>query len=258
MDKNFILYNNSKIHTIIDYNDEIWFNAKQITSILKYKDKKNAIKTNVDSKDTIQLKYINYSGNSNNIHPNSLYLNEAGLYFLIISSKMLEAKKFKYWITHQVLPSIRKYGYYKLKKNTDIEINQLIDFINYLDEKNKNIKKDIKQNKFPNGGIVYAIDYSTKYENIYRIGMTSNMKLRKKIYDTHTLHNYKVIMIKETKCPLRLESCLKAMLYDFRYGNKKDFYVCSLKKIILSTNKCIKSLECIDKQKGGSKKNITH
>jgi prophage antirepressor-like protein len=259
LDKNYIAYGKSKIHVIIDSNDEVWFNAKQVALILEYKDTKNAIRTNVDSDDTIQLKHINYFDDDNNNHPNSIYLSEAGLYSLLISSKMPEAKKFKHWITHQVLPSIRKYGYYKLKKNTDLAINNLMDEINYLLDVNKKVKQDLKKNKFPKGGIVYAIDYSTKYEEIYRIGMTFNMKLRKKIYDTHTLHNHKVVMIKETKCPIRLESCLKAMLYDFRYGNKKDFYVCQLKKIKLSVNKCSKSLECVDNlectnnQKGGSK-----
>ena len=58
---------------------------------------------------------------------------------------MTEAKKFKYWITHQVLPSIRKYGYYKLKKSTDLKINKLMEKINYLIEQNKKIKCDAKK-----------------------------------------------------------------------------------------------------------------
>lgn len=257
LDNNYITYNNSKIHIIIDNNDEIWFNARQIAKILEYKDIKNAIKVHVDSNDVIQLKYINYKKNNDDIkpHPNSKYFNEAGLYSLIISSRMPIAKKFKYWITHEILPSIRKYGYYKLKKETDIEINNLLHKINYLVDKNKQIKNDLRKKTYPNGGIIYAIDYSTEYENIYRIGMSQNMNLRKKIYDTHTLHDRKVVFIKETKCPIRLECCLKAMLYDFRFGNKKDFYVCSLKDIKLSVNKCIRNLNCI-KQNGGSKYNL--
>lgn len=254
LDKNMIVHKKIKIHTIIDYNDEVWFNAKQIANLLKYKDTKNAIKSNVEINDTIYLKYINYDSDDNTIHPNSIYLNEAGLYSLLFSSKMPEAKKFKYWITHQILPSIRKYGYYKLKNNTDNKIKNLTDQINYLIDKNNKIKQDINKPKYPDGGIVYAIDYSTEQEEIYRIGMTGNMKLRKKLYDTHTLHDHDVVMIRESKCPSRLEACLKSMLYDYRYGNKKDFYVCSLRKIKLSIGKCVKSMDCIDKQKGGSKR----
>jgi len=80
---------------------------------------------------------------------------------------MPDAKQFKYWVTHQVLPSIRKYGYYKQKKDTDFKIHVLNERINYFIDKNKKIKQDMKKNKYPNGGIVYAIDYSTKYKEIY-------------------------------------------------------------------------------------------
>lgn len=254
LDNNFVSYGKKKIHTIIDFNNEIWFNARDITSSLRYKDSKNAIGAHVDSEDTIQLKYIQYDEINNNHtkHPNSKYLNESGLWSLLISSKMPETKKFRRWITHCVLPSIRKYGYYKLKKNTDNEINLLTKQINYLVAENEKIKKDNRKKNFPKGGIVYAIDYSDEYNKIYRIGMTGDMTKRKKIYDTHTLHNHDVVFIKETKCPIRLESCLKSMLYNYRFDNKKDYYVCPLNKIKLSMDKCVKSMGCIDKQSGGS------
>ena len=45
------------------------------------------------------------------------YINESGFYSLVLSSKLEKAKKFKKWVTSQVLPSIRKYGYYKLFDN---------------------------------------------------------------------------------------------------------------------------------------------
>ena len=44
---------------------------------------------------------------------NCVFINESGLYSLILSSKLETAKKFKHWVTSQVLPSIRKHGYYK-------------------------------------------------------------------------------------------------------------------------------------------------
>ena len=75
------------------------------------------------------------------------------------------------------------------------------------------------------------MDYSENNTEIYRLGKTGNMNKRKKIYDTHTLHKKDVIYYKETKCPLRLETCVRSMLYDHRYKDKKDFFICSLAKI---------------------------
>lgn len=108
---NYIMYKKMKIHTIIDINDIVWFNAKQITLVLNYKDTIDAIKTKINKEDKKQLKYIDYyNNNTASYHPNSIYINEAGMYSLIFSSKMKEAINFKEWVTRQVLPSIRKYG----------------------------------------------------------------------------------------------------------------------------------------------------
>jgi len=58
-----------------------------------------------------------YSSPLNNHKYNFIFINESGLYSLISNSKKPEAKKFKHWVTSEVLPSIRKQGYYKLFNN---------------------------------------------------------------------------------------------------------------------------------------------
>lgn len=134
--------------------------------------------------------------------------------------------------------------------------------ISKLKKEKSKINYTNKRYLYPTGGVVYAIDYSTEYESIYRIGMTGNMAKRKNIYNTHTLHNHKVVLIKQTKCPIQLVSCIKAMLYNnwyyFSGKVKKDFYKCTLNKLKSSFNQCFKSIECINKQKGGSKTNKKH
>ena len=55
----------------------------------------------------------------------------------MFSSKMKKAKNFTNWITNDVLPSIRKYGYYKMKKSYEKNKNDLLDKINYLEKQNK-------------------------------------------------------------------------------------------------------------------------
>lgn len=84
----------NKIIVIIDNDNEIWFNAKQICISLKYNEPRKAISNNVDK---IQLKNINISFEIKQ-QPDSMYINETGLYSLLFSSRTAKAKKFIKWI----------------------------------------------------------------------------------------------------------------------------------------------------------------
>lgn len=120
---------------------EPWFIAKEVATILGYDDTTRAINRNVDEEDQKLLscnecKLIfgeatetvensdNFGGDINNTPENSIkinnfgmkFINESGLYSLIISSKKPEAKTFKRWVTSEVLPSIRKTGSYNVQK----------------------------------------------------------------------------------------------------------------------------------------------
>ena len=88
---NTITFENQKIITIIDNNQTIWFNAKQTAKSLDYIQVKQAIINNVDKEDKIQLKNMNISFNVPQ-QPDSVYINESGLYTLLISSKTKKAK----------------------------------------------------------------------------------------------------------------------------------------------------------------------
>lgn len=125
----------------------------------------------------------------------------------------------------------------------------------FLKKQNKILNNDLKKEKFPMGGVVYVIDYSHDDEEIYRIGMSGNMKTRKRLYNTHTLHNHNIVFIKKTSCPIKLETCLRSLLYDYRYKNKKDFYICSLNKIKNAFKYCENNIrKCSVNQSGGGSK----
>jgi hypothetical protein len=124
--------------------------------------------------------------------------------------------------------------------------------INYLEKENKKLKDDIKCDQYPDGGIVYAIDYSDDTVEMYRIGKTGDLNKRKSIYNSHTLHKKNVIHIIETDCPLRLESCVRSLLYKYRYQNKRDFYECNLAKIKKAFKTCIDSIDCMEQIGGGN------
>jgi prophage antirepressor-like protein len=262
LDKNRIQYNDKTIYIIIDNNDIVWFSAKEVTLALGYKDTKsafqNAIRKNIPKKENRKLLHEINADNKQG-HHNTLYINESGLYRLMLRSRLKKAEKFSDWVTEEVLPAIRKYGSYKLLEEHKKELHDIFNKINFLENENKKLRKDQCKPNFPEGGVVYVIDYSDEHQEIYRIGMTGSMKTRKQLYDTHTLHNHEVVHIVETKYPIQLETCVHSLLFKHRYfSNKKDFYECSLTTIKTALTQCSKGITITNrkhKQNGGSKTN---
>ena len=258
LNENFIIFEKNKIGIIIDDNDKIWFNGNELTKAIGYSDSRDAIRSHTDKLDRIQIKNIIHSLDIKQ-HPQTVYISEAGLYKLILRSKLKSSKKFSDWVTNDVLPSIRKYGYYKMKKSYENEKNDLLKKINYLEKQNKLMLNDMKKEKYPDGALVYILDYSDDDPNepgIYRLGKTDDLNKRKKIYNTHMLHNKPVLCKEFVEKPIPLESCIRSMLYEYRYKNKKDFFVCSEKYIKRAFSNCLRSLKNMKQQGGGNKIDI--
>ena len=90
-------------------NNQIMFVGKDVATALGYRNPSNALQVHVDSEDKTSY-LIQVSGS--NYKANTLFVNESGLYALILSSKLEKAKAFKRWVTAEVLPQIRKTGGY--------------------------------------------------------------------------------------------------------------------------------------------------
>lgn len=90
-----------------------YFVGKDVAEILGYSNPRDALVKHVDDEDknTVAIR-DGIQGN-----PNMTIINESGLYSLILSSKLPTAKKFKRWVTSEVLPAIRKTGSYKSRKD---------------------------------------------------------------------------------------------------------------------------------------------
>jgi prophage antirepressor-like protein len=114
-------------------NGEIWFVAKDIARNLGYKDQASSLKRHVDEDD----RGVGEIPTPGGIQKMRL-INESGLYSLILGSKLQSSKRFKKWVTSEVLPSIRQNGTYETKKTTEeIMIYQL--------EEQKKIKEQLNQ-----------------------------------------------------------------------------------------------------------------
>jgi len=98
---------------------EPWFKAKEIALTLGYSNAKQAVQLNVDDEDKTQYKYLDVTSHGLKNKPvggtvsNAVFVNESGLYSLVLRSNKAEAKVFKRWVTSEVLPQIRKTGSYK-------------------------------------------------------------------------------------------------------------------------------------------------
>lgn len=105
-----------QVRTIVK-NDEVWFIGKDVAETLGYSNPPKAIRDHVDEDDKLTERIV-LSGQNREV----IIINESGLYSLVLSSKLPSAKKFKRWITKEVIPSIRKYGGYIAKPLNQLDI----------------------------------------------------------------------------------------------------------------------------------------
>nr|DAV17035.1 MAG TPA: repressor domain protein [Caudoviricetes sp.] len=116
MDENKIQvwnYESSEIRTI-QANGEPWFVGKDVATVLGYSNPRDAINKRVDDEDKGVAKCDTLGGIQD-----LTIINESGLYSLVLSSKLPNAKKFKRWVTNEVLPSIRKHGAYMTEQTLE-------------------------------------------------------------------------------------------------------------------------------------------
>lgn len=93
----------------VEIDNEPWFVGKDVAVALGYSNTRDALNRHVDNDDKNTV--VIPDGNKGN--PNQTVINESGLYALIFGSKLDSAKRFKHWVTSEVLPTIRKTGSYK-------------------------------------------------------------------------------------------------------------------------------------------------
>ena len=140
----------------VEINGEPWLVGKDVAEVLGYKNTRDALSNHVDDEDKTSVAI--HDGRQNR---NMTIVNESGFYSLVLGSKLPNAKKFKKWVTSEVLPSIRKHGMYatdELLDNPDLliqiatklkeerELNRKLQEEN--EEKNKLIEKQKPKAEF--------------------------------------------------------------------------------------------------------------
>ena len=283
---NFTLfYDNMNIKYFV-LDDKLYFKGKDVASYLEYENTQSAITNNVNLKDiftisvflgdslggAVELPPLGYSNSLKNNprlvkflqnqDPQTVFINESGLYKLVLNSKKSEAKKFQDWVTSDVLISIRKTGEYKLpRKSYDItNIHQLLDkncvYILYLHDniykfgKSTSLSSRLEnhRSKLNYNNIVQLFDFPTaklmeRFENIIRI-YSKEEKINIKYYknDIKGLEYFQTD--NEAKLLDDLDKIYKNMIEDYQY--EKDLKIDN--DLSLQIEKT-KQLEIIEKTK---------
>lgn len=130
-------FEGNKVRTVL-INDEPYFVGKDIADVLGYSNTRDALYKHVDEEDKDSVAI--HDGKKGN--PNQVVINESGMYSLVLSSKLPSARKFKRWVTSEVLPTIKRYGAYLTDKraydithNKDALADLLVQAGNQLKEK---------------------------------------------------------------------------------------------------------------------------
>lgn len=130
-------FENHEVRSLL-INDEPYFVGKDVADVLGYADTNQAIRKHVDNEDRLTRRFDG-TGQSRDM----TIINESGLYSLVLSSKLPSAKKFKRWVTSEVLPALRKTGQYQVKELSGQELmaKALIEAQSVLAAKDKQIEE---------------------------------------------------------------------------------------------------------------------
>ena len=133
------VFNNAEFGNVraLTIDGEPWFVGKDVAEALGYVETAKAVREHVDTEDK-GVSEIDTPGGIQKM----VTVNESGMYALIFGSKLESAKRFKHWVTHDVLPSLRKTGRYSVNQESDIDtiINGLVAASRVIRQKDDEIK----------------------------------------------------------------------------------------------------------------------
>lgn len=115
MENKIQIFENTEFGSIrtLEIDSEPYFVGKDVAEVLGYNNPQKALRDHIDDEDRTVNELFTVNGTK------GILINESGLYSLILSSKLPSAKKFKRWVTSEVLPSIRKHGAYMTQETIE-------------------------------------------------------------------------------------------------------------------------------------------
>ncbi|EJD8516383.1 TPA: ORF6C domain-containing protein [Staphylococcus pseudintermedius] len=163
--------------------DEPYFVGNDVAQILGYEDYRGAINKKVDSEDKLRSQ-IDHAGQKRSV----TLINESGSYSLIFSSKLDSAKRFKRWVTSEVLPTIRKTGTYQVPSDPMQALELMFEATKQTKEEIESVKADVidlKDNQKLDAG-EYGLVTKTIHQRVAYIrqihGLPNTKEVNKPLY----------------------------------------------------------------------------
>ena len=243
---NVLEYKHNAIYIIIDDNNIPWFSGSDCAKILKYKDTDKAIRKNVRKHDKTKFRKLKkfMKVQPSYMKSHTIFINESGLYSLVLSSKKKSAIKFKEWIASDVLPSIRKTGSYQIKEKYQEKLDKLNNKLRAANKKIRILKYNQKRKNHKSTGMIYILrPIDTRNKKILKAGKTTDFDKSQNTYNTSLPDDLEILFTLEVKDPDAVENCIKGLMNKYVYRKNKEYYECSIHKLKKAILKCDKLVD---------------
>ncbi|HDH6706683.1 TPA: ORF6C domain-containing protein [Staphylococcus aureus] len=166
----------------LEVDGEPYFIGKDVADILGYANGRDALSKHVDAEDKLTSQ-IATAGQNRNV----TIINESGLYSLIFSSKLENAKRFKRWVTSEVLPTLRKTGAYQVPSDPMQALRLMFESTEQTKQEIKNVKDDVidlKENQKLDAGDYNFLTrtINQRVAHIQRLHAITNQKQRSELF----------------------------------------------------------------------------
>ncbi|HHB5121353.1 TPA: BRO family protein [Staphylococcus aureus] len=166
----------------LEVDGEPYFIGKDVADILGYANGRDALSKHVDAEDKLTSQ-IATAGQNRNVTS----INESGLYSLIFSSKLENAKRFKRWVTSEVLPTLRKTGAYQVPSDPMQALRLMFEATEETKQEIKNVKDDVidlKENQKLDAGDYNFLTrtINQRVAHIQRLHAITNQKQRSELF----------------------------------------------------------------------------
>ncbi|HHA0546986.1 TPA: BRO family protein [Staphylococcus aureus] len=166
----------------LEVDGEPYFIGKDVADILGYANGRDALSKHVDAEDKLTSQ-IATAGQNRNV----TIINESGLYSLIFSSKLENAKRFKRWVTSEVLPTLRKTGAYQVPSDPMQALRLMFEATEETKQEIKNVKDDVidlKENQKLDVGDYNFLTrtINQRVAHIQRLHAITNQKQRSELF----------------------------------------------------------------------------
>ncbi|HDR0121985.1 TPA: ORF6C domain-containing protein, partial [Staphylococcus aureus] len=166
----------------LEVDGEPYFIGKDVADVLGYTNSRKALSDHVDEEDKLTSRIVT-AGQNRNV----TIINESGLYSLIFSSKLENAKRFKRWVTSEVLPTLRKTGAYQIPSDPMQALRLMFEATEQTKQEIKNVKDDVidlKENQKLDAGDYNFLTrtINQRVAHIQRLHAITNQKQRSELF----------------------------------------------------------------------------